>query len=104
MGLGWREPEGSATVRIQESAEDAARVQVREAQPVDRAVAADERRRPAVAEHCVVADRGVTVAAGALQLAANSRSSSSEVAIPRSRTSRSRTVSRSALTPNTTSP
>ena len=50
---------GAAALRVQQRAEDRRAVEARPAEPVDRPVGRDERRRAAVREEGVVADRGV---------------------------------------------
>ncbi len=55
------EPEGAAALGVEDAREDARRVDVGEAEPVDRAVARDERAGTAVADQGVFADRGVAV-------------------------------------------
>jgi hypothetical protein len=52
-----REREGAATPGVEQAPEDARRVDIRQTEPVDRAVEADERRRAAVSDQPVVADR-----------------------------------------------
>ena len=47
----------AALLVVEDRGEDAGRVEARKAQPVDRAVHADQRRRPQVADQPVVFDR-----------------------------------------------
>ena len=56
---GGRDPEGPAALRIEDRAEDAGRVEVREAEPVDRSVQSDERDRVKVADDPVMLDRRI---------------------------------------------
>ena len=58
--------EAAAAVSVEDGGEHARRVEVRQTQPVDRPVARDQRRRPAVADQGVVLDRSVAVDAHAL--------------------------------------
>ena len=53
------EDEPTAALRVEDRAEHGRRIEVREGEPVDRAVARDERDRPAVPDRGVLADRGV---------------------------------------------
>ena len=57
------EREAAASTGVKERAEDARRVEVRQAEPVDRPVAGDKRQGAPVADHAVVLDRGIAVAA-----------------------------------------
>ena len=56
-----RELEGAAALRVEKAREDRLGVEARERQPVDRAVAGDERGRPSVPDQGVVANRRVPV-------------------------------------------
>ena len=58
-----RKLERAAFPRVEQRAERARRIEVRQAQPVDRAVEADERESAPVADCRIVANREVTVAA-----------------------------------------
>jgi hypothetical protein len=66
------DPPGAAALGVEDRAEDRWAVEAGPAEPVDRPVGGDERRRPAVGEEAVVADRGVAggVARGS-QIAGN---------------------------------
>ena len=57
--VGRPDPEVSALVRVEQRREDARRVEARGAEPVDRAVGADQRRRLKVADQPVIADVGI---------------------------------------------
>src|SRR4029077_5413540 len=56
---GRRDAEVATLVGVEDRGEDAGRVEVREAQPVDRAVHTDERGRVHVADNTVLLDRQV---------------------------------------------
>ena len=55
------QPERAAALGVEDAREHRGRVDVRQAQPVDRAVAGDQRGRATVADERVVADRRVAV-------------------------------------------
>src|SRR5207302_1004429 len=52
-------PEATADLAAQQSAEDGGAVEAREAQPIQRAIARDESRGATISDHRVVADRWV---------------------------------------------
>jgi len=56
-----RQLEAAAVPSVEEPSEGGRRVDVRKAEPVDRPVEGDERDRPSVADHRVVADRRISV-------------------------------------------
>ena len=62
IAVGWLIPNGPSRKRpgpaVEQSAEDARRVEARDAQPVDRPVGRDERAGVAVGKERVVRDRG----------------------------------------------
>ena len=58
---GRLEPERAAALGVQDPREHRRRVEVRQAEPVDRAVPGDQRGGPPVADERVLADRGVAV-------------------------------------------
>ena len=60
-GDGRREQQAAAPLLVEKGAEHAWRVEVRQAEPVDRSVACDQRGRAAVADHAVVANRWLLV-------------------------------------------
>jgi hypothetical protein len=53
--------EAAAAVAVEQRAEHARRVEIRQAEPVDRPVVGDERDRAPVADRAVVTDRRVAV-------------------------------------------
>ena len=58
---GGREIEAAANLAVEQAREDGRGIEIRQAQPVDRAVARDERRGAAITDEGVVANRGVPV-------------------------------------------
>src|SRR5439155_13794317 len=57
----WLENERATATDVEDLAEDAGRVDIRKAPPVDGAIDADQRRCPAVTDEGVVADGQITV-------------------------------------------